>query len=137
MVKALLLPKPIEAQCVKRILQSQDSGVIQSMLQPTNVSNICVVVCQDGRGLWADPGYAGNFKLHLEKLYKAWGRQDVSVELSYFSFRSSDVTQMMQLLVDADIFVMSGVFVVDDAWRQRTLPGSEAWPLVERLQERV
>ena len=66
-----------------------------------------------------------------------WGCQDVSVDLIAFSFRNGDVAEMMQRLADAQIFVMAGVFTVDDAWRQRTSKGSEAWPLVEELRARV
>ena len=75
--------------------------------------------------LRADPVYASNFKFHL--LFEAWGCQDVSLELNDFSFMSNDVTQMVQLLVATLIFVMGGVFMVDNAWRRRTMPSSEAW----------
>ena len=78
-----------------------------------------------------------NFKCQLETLFQAWGCHGISVEVHDFSFAYGDVTESLKLLVDADIFVMSGIFTVDNTWRQRTRAGSEAWPLVEKLRERV
>ena len=50
MVMALFLPKPIEEQCVTRIKEGYDNGIIRGMLQPRHGSKFCVAVCQDGRG---------------------------------------------------------------------------------------
>ena len=83
-------------------MAGNDRGAIQGILQPTNGSKLCVAVCQDGRTpLWAGPVYANNFKFHLEKLFEAWGCQDVSLELNDFSCMSKDATRMLQLLVDS------------------------------------
>ena len=73
MVGILLLPKTIEAQCVKRLQNRQDNGIVEMIMAPRNAhaSYVNVAVCQDGRG--DDVHFEANLKEHLETLYTHWG----------------------------------------------------------------
>ena len=134
MVKFLSLAKTIEEQCVKRFTQRFDGGLVAQILMPrVEASVVNVAVCQDGRG--REVSFDMNLQKHLQTLYAYWGYA-VEVRVYPFSF-VADVHLMMDVLLDADIFYMAGVFEVPKLWIYMTKPGGCSHCLVETLQARV
>ena len=94
-MKFLAIPESIEEQCVKRLSQGNDKGVVKQMLAPDNTWGIAnIVVCQDSRGQALS--YENNLQKHFETLYEHWG-YDVRVNLRKFSFVADDVSAMMDI----------------------------------------
>ena len=130
MVRAVLAPKSIEAQFIKRVRQRNDKGVVQQVLtQRRHSSTVRVCLCEDGR-----PGVgscARSVKDGLRQLYEFW-RVDLEVEVRVFSFMG-DTTAMKELLMNGDLFYFAGVFKVPQGLNDAMRDG----PLLHLLRERI
>ena len=146
MVGILLLPKTIEAQCVKRLQNRQDNGIVEMIMAPRNAhaSYVNVVVCQDGRG--DDVHFEATLKEHLEALYTHWG-YSLDVRMHRFSFvaasprdahaQTTHVSAMIDLLLATDVFYFAGVFKVSQMWKESTSPGGYSYCLIYLLRALV
>ena len=117
---------------MKRI---QVNALVAEILMPRNGASVVnVAVCQDGRG--KDVSFDVNLQRHLQAMYVYWGYV-VEVRVHRFSFVDDDVSGMMKVLREADIFYMAGVFAVSELWIEMTNRDGRSHCLVEKLQERV
>ena len=142
MVKLLFTPKGIEGQFVKRVKQQEyDQGLVAAIMKPPEgARHVNVVLCQDGRGPWWSTDSA--LALNLQNLFNlwspAWGHDTpVEVHIVPFSFYADDVETMLQVLIEAGIFYMAGIFEVNPLWIERTRPGGSTHRLLQALREQV
>ena len=84
MVRFVALPKSIEDQGMKKLLNDFDKGVMAEILQPGKFSVVKVIVCQDGRSR-IDESYTQGFKSQLERLYE------------YYGFRYTQLSRLLQI----------------------------------------
>ncbi len=139
MVRVLAIPKTFEEQFIKKVCSRSatttwDQGIVQMILMPHSLGPVHVAVCQDGRGSWAS-SYDQGIRGHLETMFMNWGYGEEIITHN-FSF-CGDREEMMNILLDADIFYMGGVFEVSDLWKSYVSPGGYNHCLVETLQKKV
>ena len=143
MVKVVLLPKTIEAQCVQRLKNRQDNGIVELIMTPrnANASYLNVAVCQDRLG--DDLHFEAYLKEHLETLYTHWG-YSLDVRMHRFSFVAANlslaaghVSAMVDLLLATDLFYFAGVFEVSQRWKDCTSPGGYSHGLIHLLRALV
>ena len=98
MVKAVLAPKSIEDQFIRRVWQGHDKGLVNKVLTPVGTDILRVCLCMDGRSGASNHNsvYAG-----LKQLFEWWG-EHVQIEINLFTFLcaagSLQEAELLQLL---------------------------------------
>ena len=107
MVRAILAPKSLEEQFIKRVQSGHDQGLVKQVLTQMRGSTFRVCLCEDGRpGM---PSCASSVGRGLRSLYDSWGLAR-EVEVHTFSFMG-DLATMTHLLTRADLFYFAGVHI--------------------------
>ena len=109
MVRAILAPKSLEAQFIKRVQRKKDKGLVKQVLTQMRGSTLRICLCEDGRRGYASvaPFLHGN----LQTLFDYWNLS-VDIEIEEFSF-VGDPTTMANLLLRSDLFYFAGVHAID------------------------
>ena len=134
MVKAVLAPKSIEDQFIRRVWQGHDKGLVNKVLTPVGTDILRVCLCMDGRSGASNHNsvYAG-----LKQLFEWWG-EHVQIEINLFTFLcaagSLQEAEMLQLLNEANLFYFCGIQEMSEGLRR---PFKFRSPLVERLRARI
>ena len=109
LVNAVLAPKSIEDQFIRRVWQGHDKGLVNKVLTPAGTAILRVCLCMDGRSGASNHNsvYAG-----LQQLFEWWG-EHVQIEISLFTVLcaagSLQKAEMLQLLNEANLFYFCGI----------------------------
>ena len=132
MVRAVLAPKSIEAQFIKRVYQGNDHGLVKAVLAPPRMSDVVhVCLCEDGRT--GTESCRQSVQHGLRTLYEYWG-MIVVVEIHFFSFMHPDQAAMVDILRRADVFYFAGVYTVPPALRTAMANSTLVTLLKEQVQ---
>ena len=133
MLKAVLAPKSIENQFIKRVWQGkQDAGLVKEVLTPVGTDILRVCLCMDGD---ARTSSHASVLACLKKMFEWWGMR-VQIEISSFTFVTADPAHeaaMMQLLDDSNLFYFCGISQMTGDLRQALTVS----PLVDHLRFRI
>ena len=129
MVKAVLAPKSIEDQFIKRVWQGHDAGLVKEVLTPVGTDMLRVCLCMDGRS-----GAPTHESVHagLKQLFEWWGVR-VQIEISSFTFvcttDPAHEAAMMQRLNEANLVYVCGIWEMSEVPRHAL----RVSPLVEMV----
>ena len=129
MVRAILAPKSLENQFVKRVWEKQDNGLVKEVLTQFRGNTLCVCLCEDGRAEYES--VAESIRFGLQSLYEMW-HLSVEIAIEDFSF-GGDPVMMGNLLSRSDLFYFAGVHEIDPDVQHQMRYG----PLLPLLQDRI